>query len=148
MNAVRRICLWFGSLLVSVTLFTLLLNLFFSRSGAFSAAMAFLIFRVTMTFALPVWCLYLPWVIALKDTEERRIRTILFSGTLIGPVSMAIWDLLLQLRGGDPQTIWHGDPLIGIGGFATIIFAFIVGFLTTSLYVIALKVLHRQSVPA
>jgi hypothetical protein len=146
MNAVKRIGLWLGSLLLSVILFSLLLDLLLSGQGIFHAATALLIFRVTMTFALPVWCLYLPLVIALKDAEGQRIRTILFSGTLIGPVSMALWAFILQLRGGDSHQIWHGDPLIGMGGIATIIFALTVGFLTTSLYVIALKLLHRWSV--
>jgi hypothetical protein len=108
----------------------------------------FLIFRVAMTFALPVWCLYLPVVIALKDAEEGRIWTILFSGILIGPASLALWGLILQLRGGDAHQIWHGDPLVGLGGIAAITFALIVGFLTTSFYVIALRILHRRSTAA
>ena len=52
---------------------------------------------VTMTLALPIWCLYLPFVIALKDAEEWRIWIILFSGILIGPASLASWGLILQL---------------------------------------------------
>ncbi len=100
-----------------------------------------------MIFALPAWCLYLPFVIALKDAEERRIWTILASGILIGPASLVAWGLMLQLRGGDPDTIWRGDPLaFGIGG--ALIFALVVGFLTTSFYVIALKVFHRRSTAA
>jgi hypothetical protein len=134
MNTLKRIGLWFGSLLLSVTLFSLL----------FSRASVFFIFGVTMTLALPVWCLYLPFVIALKDAEERRIWTILFRGILIGPASLALWCLILQLRGGDPHTIWQGAPP-GLGCNSAVILALIVGFLTTSFYVIALKVLHRRS---
>ena len=147
MNALRRVGLWFGSLLLSVTLFSLLFNLLFSGPGFFRAGSVLLIFRVTMTFALPVWCLYLPFVIALKDAEERRSWTILSSGILIGPASLALWGLILQLRGGDPHTIWQGDPLaFGLRG--AMIFALIVGFLTTSFYVITLKVLHHRSTAA
>jgi hypothetical protein len=143
MNTLRRIGLWFGSLLVSVTLFSLLVTLHFSGPGFFRAGSVLLTFRVTMIFAFPVWCLYLPFVIALKDAEERRGWTILFSGLLIGPASLALWGLILQLRGGDPHKIWHGDPLaFGLNG--AMLFALIVGFLTTSFYVIALKVLHRR----
>jgi hypothetical protein len=133
MNTLRRIGLWAGSLILSVTLFSLLFSLLPNWGGAI-----FLIFRVTMLFALPVWCLYLPFVIALKDAEERRIWTTLFSGILIGPASLSLWGFILQLGGGDPHKIWQGDPLIGFGLNVGMIFALIVGFLTTSFYVIAL----------
>jgi hypothetical protein len=63
-----------------------------------------------MIFALPFWCLYLPFVIALKDAEQRRIWTILFSGILIGPASVAVWCLILQIRGGDLHKIWQAVP--------------------------------------
>jgi hypothetical protein len=144
MDTLGRIGLWFGSLLVSVTLFSLLFNLLFSGPGFFRAETVRLIFRATMIFAFPVWCLYLPLVIALKDAEERRIWVLLFSGILIGPVSLALWGLILQVRGEDPRKIWHGDPLL-FGLIGGMICALIVGFLTTSSYVIALKVLHRRS---
>jgi hypothetical protein len=147
-NRLRRIGLWFGSLLLSVTLFSLLFNLHFSGPGFFRVGTVLLVFRVTLIFALPVWCLYLPFVIALKDAEEGRMWTILISGVLIGPAALVFWGLLLQLRGADPDAIWRGDPLaIGMGG--AVIFALIVGFLTTSVYVIAaLKVLHHRSLAA
>ncbi len=58
--------------------------------------------------------------------------------------SLALWCLILQLRGGDPHTIWYGDPLIGVGGIAAMICALTVGFLTTYFYVLALRVLHRR----
>ena len=134
-NTLKRIGLWFASLLFSVTFFSLLF-----KAGFFA------VFRITMMFAFPAWCLYLPFVIALKDAEERRIWTIVISGILIGPAWLALWFLILVLRGGDPYTIWRGDPLVG-GYSAAIIFALFVGFLTTSFYVIALKVLHRDPTP-
>jgi hypothetical protein len=100
-----------------------------------------------MMFAFPVWCLYLPFVIALKDAEERRMWITLVSGILIGPASVALWGLILLRRGGDPHEIWYGDPLLcALGGIgAGMVFALIVGFLTISSYVIALKVLYRPS---
>jgi hypothetical protein len=132
MNALKRIGLWFASLLLAVTFFSLLFK-----------AGAFIVFRVTMMLAFPVWCLYLPFVIALKDAEGWRMWTIMLSGTLIGPASLALWFLILVLRGGDPLTIWRGDPLGGSYG-AVMIFALFVGFLTTSFYVTTLKLLHRE----
>ena len=139
MKALRRVGLSLGCLLLSVTLFSLLFIL------PFGAGAVALVFRVAIVFAIPVWCLYLPFVIALKDAEGWRIWIILLSGILIGPTSLALWGLTLQLRGGDPHEIWQGDPLIGLGGIAAMIFAVIVGFLTTFFYVIALRVLRRPT---
>lgn len=148
-NTLRRIGLSFGSLLLSVTLFTLLLGLFINRGGLFRAGPLLFILRITMMFAAPVWRLCVPLVIALKDAE-RRIWTILFSGILIGPASLAIWGLILQLRGGDAHRIWYGDPLLGVlGGFAAaVVYALLVGFLTTSFYGIVLRILDRRSTAA
>ena len=108
----------------------------------------FPIIRVTVIFALPVWCLYLPVVIAVKDAEGQRIWAILFSGTLIGPLAMFLWSLILLLRGFNQKAVWLSDPLLGSlgGGIASMIFALIVGFLTTSFYVVGLKILYRRSV--
>lgn len=143
MHTLGRIGLWFGSLLLSVALFCLLFSLLFSRGVAI-----FPLFRVTMRFALPAWCLYLPLVIALKDADEGRIRALLFIGILIGPASVVLWSLILQLSGSNPLTIWHGDPLTGVGGISGSIFALIVGTLTTCFYVTALKVFYRRSTAA
>lgn len=144
MNTLKRIGLWFGSLLLSVTIFSLLLTVLFSGPGFFRVGTILVVFRVTMRFALPVWCLYLPFVIALKDAEERRIWIILVTGSLIGPTWLVLWGLMRQLSGGDPAKIWHGDPLaFGMGG--AMIFALIVGFLTSSFHVIGLKALHHRS---
>ena len=136
-NALGRIALWFSSLLAAVLLFSLLFSLIFGGAGSI-----FPIFRITMTFALPVGCLYLPVLIGLGNSEEQRIP-ILLGGILIGPVSMALWGLVLQWRGGDTHTIWHGDPLTGVGGFAVMLFALIVGSLTTFFYIFGLKVTHH-----
>jgi hypothetical protein len=47
-----------------------------------------------------------------------------------GAAAMAVWSLILQLKGGHPHTVWFGDPLIGIGGIVGVVFALIVAFLT------------------
>lgn len=139
MNGLGRIGLWFISLILSVAFFCLLLSLLPS------VRLNFLIFRITFIAALPVWCLFLPVVIAIRDAGERRSRFILFIGTVIGPVSVTLWCINLQLRGNDSHTVWYGDPLIGVGGISGGIFASIIGFLTTSFYLIGLKVLQRSS---
>lgn len=135
MNALRRIGLWLGSVFLSVSVFSLLL----SRVGSVS-----FIFRITMMFALPVAFLYLPIVIALKDAAKWRPWTILFSGTLIGPAVIATLSVIQQLRGGDAHEIWQGDG-IGLGAYSAMICVSVVGFLTTTFFVIAMKVTRRGS---
>ena len=67
MNALRRVGLSLGCLLFSVTLFSLLFILLFG-----AGAVPF-VFRVAIMVAIPVWCLYLPFVIALKDAEVANL---------------------------------------------------------------------------
>jgi hypothetical protein len=100
---------------------------------------AALIFRITMKFALPVACLYLPIVIMQRDAEKRRIFVIAGSGIVIGPAFIALLALIAGIR-GQPDVI-KGDPL-AFGLVACLIFAFIVGSLTTILYITALKLVH------
>jgi hypothetical protein len=101
-----------------------------------------------MLFALPVSCLFLPLVILLKDAEQRRTWVLLVWGVLIGPAAIAGGALISQLKGGDPSAIWNGDPLTGLGAGLGMIFASMVGFLTTFIYVIALKSFTRRSTAA
>jgi hypothetical protein len=139
-NALGRVGLRFSSLLVAGLLFSALFSLIFGGAGS-----TFPIFRITMTFALPVGCLYLPVLIALGDEGERRVPIIILGGVFIGPASMALWGLFLEWSGGNAHTIWYGDPLTGVGGLVALLFAFIVGSLTTVFYVLGLKVTHRRS---
>lgn len=134
MTAVRNTALWFLSLFLSIALFSLIYG---ARYGHESFVF---VFRITMMFALPVACLYLPIVIALRDAEEGRMRVIAGSGVLIGPASVAVWGLILGVR-GEPS-VWQGDG-IGFGIMTDLILALIVGSLTTMLYVIALKAIHH-----
>jgi hypothetical protein len=143
MSVPRRVGLWFIALLLAIGLFTILFCLMPNVAPP-SVETLSVVFVTTLTFALPVGCLCLPIVIGLKDAEERRIWIILCSGILIGPLSMALWGVVLQLRGEDAHTVWHGDPLLGIGGIAGIVFAAIVGSFTALFYVIALRVIHRR----
>jgi hypothetical protein len=138
-HALGRIGLWFSSLLLAGLLFSVLSSLIFGGAGSI-----FLIFRMTMTFAFPVGCLYLPVLIALGNEDDRRRPIIVLGGILIGPASMALWGLFLEWRGGNTHTIWNGDPLTGVGGFVAMFFALIVGSLTTLFYVFGLKATHRR----
>jgi hypothetical protein len=132
MIAARNTGLWFLSVLLSVGLFSLIF------SGGWDPATV-RNFRITMKFALPVACLYLPIVIMQRDAEEGRMRVIAGSGIVIGPAFIVLLALIAGIR-GDPHVI-EGDPL-AFGLVACLIFAFIVGALTTILYITALKLVH------
>lgn len=132
MTIIRNIALWLASVLFAVSLFSIL----------FGAPSFFLVFRITMIFALPVALLYLPVVISLRDAECRRVWTILGSGILIGPACLAIWGFILDARGMPPD--WQGSD-IGPSAGACLVFAVIVGFLATSFYVIALRFIRWES---
>jgi hypothetical protein len=137
-SALERVFIWLGSLFLAVCLF----SLFLSR-GASVESVVF-IFEVTITFALPAWFLYLPLVFLLKDADERRGWVLLASGFLIGPASMFLWALILQLRGENAHLVWQGDGE-GPGFVANAICAFIVGCLTTGLYVTSVKLISRRT---
>jgi hypothetical protein len=136
MIAARNIGLWFLSVLLSVGLFSWGFT-GFDASSSDALARDFLI---TMKFALPVACLYLPIVIMQRDAEEGRMRVIAGSGIVIGPAFIVLLALIAGIR-GDPHVI-EGDPL-AFGLVACLIFAFIVGSLTTVLYITALKLVHH-----
>lgn len=94
-----------------------------------------------MIFAFPVSLLYLPAVISIKDAKNERFWQLLVSGILIGPISMALWGLILTFRGADPRLLWQGELGPGLG--AGLVFALIVGSLTITLYLIALRRFSR-----
>lgn len=131
LTTIRNIVLWFSSLVLAVSLFSLM----------FGSSDFFFVFRITMIFALPVGLLYVPFVITLPDAEEGRIWTILTSGILIGPGCLAGLGLVLDLCGSPSH--WEGDGMAP-GLAMCVIFALIVGCFTTTFYVIALKLVHYQ----
>jgi Na+/glutamate symporter len=135
MIAARNIGLWFLSVLLAVGLFSLA----FSTLNDVAGGAAF-VFRITMKFALPVAFLYLPVVITQRDAEEGRMRVIAGWGIVIGPVAMIVMGLILVLR-GEPHAM-DADPVAPVGLEAFLLFSFIVGTLTTILYITALKLVH------
>ncbi len=102
---------------------------------------------VTIWWALPAWCLFLPVAIAFKDAEERRVWVIFSIGILVGPVSLVLWQMVAQRACGNSYgnsymtCLFHSltDPPVML----FLVLALIVGSLTTCLYVLALKILHK-----
>ncbi len=140
-GALKRVGFSLGALLVSVTLFCVLFTLV---SGSLGTRGSFpFIFLGTLVFALPVWCLYLPFILKLKDAEGRRRWIILVTGTLIGPVAMGLWAAALLLNTlGLQRIVYEAGDLRPIG--ALMGFAFFVGCLTSAFYVLALRRMLRR----
>lgn len=144
--ALWRVGLWFASLLVAVSLFTGLFCALYSGSPHYWAQALSVVFGITMIFAFPVACLFLPVVIALKDAAKWRLWVLLVSGALIGPVCIALWSTALVLAGRQSvQDAWNGDPLTGMGTPVLMVFALIAGSVTTILYVASLRIAARRA---
>jgi hypothetical protein len=104
------------------------------------------VFCITMMFAFPVWCLYLPFIFSLRDVEGWRSALLLLAGILIGPAALTVWGLIHLPMGENLfQRFWDGDPeTSGGGGGYFMIFASVVGFLTSAIYVLFLKFAHSR----
>jgi len=122
---------WLGSLVLAVRLFSVIYGL----------VSFFFIFRITILIALPAALLYLPFLITLQKQEGGQPWTVLFSGSLCGPAYIALWVLFGAIRGR--SAAWDGDGL-GPGLAACLVYALVVGFLTSGSYVIASKVFQRR----
>jgi hypothetical protein len=142
-SLLRRVCFWFVSLLLAVLAF----SLFAGRAEEPSVSIS--IFRDTMIFAFPVWCLYLPLIFFLRNADWRQTAILLLTGILIGPAALFIW-CLIQLPMGQNlfQRFWNGDSEAGMGAGIAMIFATIVGLLTSVIYVLFLKFVRpRHTAP-
>jgi hypothetical protein len=133
MKMLARLGIWAGCLVLAAALFSAALGVLTAIGSIW------IVFRVTLTMALPVWCLYLPFVVFLKDAEGPHLGILLAAGFLIGPAAVLGLSVFQIAHGADPGTVWHGDPLVGVGGAAGSIFAAIVGGITSALYVFALR---------
>jgi hypothetical protein len=131
-----RIVLWALSLCLSIGIF----SVSWSMVVVNEIRSVPVVLRATTRLALPVWLFCLPFVIIPKGPSLRKYWTLLLlTGTLIGPVAMGVNAIVALNKGVDAHTVWYGDPLIGIGVAWAMIYATIVGFLTSMFYVIALK---------
>jgi hypothetical protein len=80
-------------------------------------------------------------VITQRDAEEGRMRVIAGSGIVIGPAYLVLRGLILVML-GEPG-VFERDAASPFGMVAVLVFAFIVGSLTTILYITALKLVHH-----
>lgn len=137
-----RVGLWFVSFLVANFCFSLFWGLY---SLTISVAAAFFVF--TLIFASPAWCLCLPVVIAFKDAEGRRIWAILSAGVLVGPLSLLILGAADRLHSVTSPGTGLWDLVEAIPAIF-LVFAVIVGSLTTCAYVYGLKMVHWRGMRA
>lgn len=133
-----RVGLWLVSLLIADFCFSLFFG-FYSRTISVAAP----VFVFTPVFASPAWCLYLLVVIAFKDAEGRRIWTILSIGILAGPLTLLLWGAVDEVLGANTLRtgLWNYFQALPV---SFLVFAAIVGSLTTCAYVFGLKILHRR----
>lgn len=127
--------MWFVSFLLADICFSLFFGFYSLKISVFVTCFIF-----TPVFALPAWCLYLPVVTALKDAEGRRVWIILSGGTLIGPLSLLLWGTGVWLHSVNSQGLWDS----GVLPVSFLVYAAIVGLLTTCAYVYGLKILHGR----
>ncbi|MBV9267766.1 MAG: hypothetical protein JO061_16475 [Acidobacteriaceae bacterium] len=142
MKSLVRIGAWAGAFAFSTTLFSLLCCF----RGSFRS-FTFIVL-VTTKVAFPAWVLFIPFIVGFKHLEGRRLWIILSAGTLIGPLYLLVVGVISQLGRGDVQTIWQGDG-IGLGIFGVLPIALGISFVTTALYLLAMKTIsYRPSTRA
>jgi hypothetical protein len=91
-----------------------------------------------MIFALPVACLYLP--IVLKWSLERRFGALIGWSVIFGPGCLFAFMLVISVVRG--QSPWRDNgPAPGNG--ALLVFAAVVAFLATVIYVAGLMTMAR-----
>jgi hypothetical protein len=140
-SILRRVCFWFISLLLAVLSFSLFVG------GAMGSVV--FVFRITTMLAFPVWCLYLPFIFLLRDADGRRSAILILTGILIGPAAIAVWGLGHLIMGENQfRGFWNGDPEAGMGAGFDMIYATVVGFLTSAIYVLLLKFVYSRHTAA
>jgi hypothetical protein len=92
----------------------------------------------TLVAAFPVWCLFLPFIFRFKDANARRSAILLVGGSLIGPAAIFVLGLLTADENFFWK-FWSGDPEGGMGAGYCMVLALIVGFFTSAVYVLFLK---------
>lgn len=132
MISARNAGLWLVSLLLSVSVFSSI----YGRLYGF-ASFAF-VFRITMIFAAPIACLCIPVVLSVSG-RRAGIPIIVATGSLIGPFCLVIWFLLAGALG---KQVWADNGGVGFSFVTELACAFVIGFLTTIFYTIALKLIQ------
>jgi hypothetical protein len=141
------VVLWFTCLLVVLVLFSLALGGMMTRFRDQLWPTFLIIFRVASIAAVPVGCLYIPWVIKLPDAERLRWLKLIGVGAVIGPLAMVAAGVVATIAGRDPYMVFVGD---GLEPGVVVLWphAFVVGVSTSALYVAALKTARHLRVSA
>lgn len=104
---------------------------------------------MTLVFGLPVWCVYLPVIVAIRHATARNFWFIFVSGILIGPASLSLWLQYINRNNRNWKGLWEADPVAGwwaSAGFFLVCSA-IVGFLSAIFYVFSLRRGPRRRAP-
>ncbi len=133
-TALKRASLWSTSCLILIALFS-------AVRGPFGTID--IVYRAALLFVLPLWLLFLPLAIRVKDAQGSRIWIILGSGTLTGCAVFAALIVIQILNRGNPSIIWQGYPTL-LSMAVWTIFASAVGLIASAIYGIFLRVLYRR----
>ena len=128
MPAVKRMLLALGCVLLAVLLLGLVGAAFSLRYGWRYTEPVFEMLPVYLLFALPGWVCALPFVLFFRDAQGSRAVAILAIGTAIGP-AVILTGSLLETHG---QLDWQANG-------SAVLMAFLIGTLTTVLYVVFLR---------
>jgi hypothetical protein len=133
-SALKRVGLWSASCLILIALFTALLG----RFGTMDV-----VYRLALFFVFPLWLIFLPTAIEVRDAGGPRIWLILGLGTLAGPVVFLLLLFIQILNSGKPSIIWQGDPTLpSMALWAT--FAAIASLIVSAIYGFSLKALSPR----
>jgi hypothetical protein len=138
MTTPKRMALAFGCMLLAIaTLGILSAVLNAIRYGPRSTLPVLDMLPVYLLFAFPGWVIALPFIALLKDADGWRAWAVFTIGTTIGPGFMLTWTLFAS----NGRMSWQKD------GFGLLL-SLTIGFLTTSFYVLLLKLLKRKTLVA
>ncbi len=133
-DTLQRVALWFGCCCL-VLLFFLV---FLGANGLLDSAV-----KIGELFVLPMGLLYLPVVIALKDTGGKRLWVLLTTGTLLGPFTWICVSLLVWVYGPNGIGFWQSDPDVP-GPAVFLALAAFLSLLLTAVYSALLRTLLRD----
>ncbi|MFT4111742.1 hypothetical protein [Silvibacterium sp.] len=139
LNVLKRSGLWFGCVLTAMALFSACMMLAPPFHWDWDGYV--LVYRITSILALPVALLFLPAVLRFRQASAPQMLAILSSGVLVGPVALVLWSQVMIWHGANADMVWHGDPEVGFGIWGEAKYAALVGFLSTTLYILSFRAL-------
>lgn len=132
-TALKRISVWTVSCLIFIALI-------YATQGP--AGTMDVVYRITLLYVLPLWVVFLPVTLKVKDAQGPRIWIILGYGLLTGVVVFAGLSVIQALNRGNPSIIWQGYATFSSMALWTTL-AVASGLVVSAIYGMALKMFYR-----